>query len=65
MSKLQSKIDGELWERGKLFIHGDTEPEAIINTKGESTVIDIKGIKKYFEDMKRKESENEKSPSKN
>lgn len=58
MSKLQVKIDGEFWERGKLFIHGDTEPETIINTKGKSTVVDIEGIKKYFEDMVRKESRN-------
>jgi hypothetical protein len=43
------KIDGELWEKGKLFIHGDTEPEAIIDTKGKSTV-DIEGIKKYLEE---------------
>lgn len=54
MSKLQVKIDGDLWERGKLFIHGDTEPEAIINTKGKTTVVDIKGIEKYFEEMERK-----------
>lgn len=52
MSKLQVKIDGECWEKGKLFIHGDSEPEAVINAKGEATV-DIEGIKKYFEDMVR------------
>lgn len=49
MSKMQVKIDGELWEKGKLFIHRDTEPEAIIDTKGKSTV-DIEGIKKYLEE---------------
>lgn len=54
MSKPQVKIDGELWERGKLFIHRDTEPEAIINLKGKTTVVDIEGIKKYFEEMVRK-----------
>lgn len=49
----KQKIDGELLERGKLFIHGDTEPELIIDTKGETTV-DIEAMKKYFEDMVRK-----------
>ena len=58
MSKLQVKIDGDCWERGKLFIYRDTEPEAIINIEGKTTVVDIEGIKKYFEDMVRKESEN-------
>lgn len=57
MSKLQVKIDGEIWKQGELFIHGDTEPEAIIGTKGKSTV-DIEAMKKYFEDMVRKESGN-------
>lgn len=58
MSKLQVKIDGELWQRGKLFIHGDSDPEAIINIEGKTTVVDIEGIEKYFEDMVRKESGN-------
>lgn len=31
--------------------------EVIINTKGKTTVVDIKGIKKYFEEMVRKENE--------
>jgi hypothetical protein len=57
MGKLQEKIDGWVWERGKLFIHGDTEPEALINTEVKSTV-DIEGIKKYLEDVVRKESKN-------
>lgn len=58
MSKLQVKIDRELWGKGKLFIHGDTEPEAIINTKGKTTVVDIEGIKKNLEEMVRKETRN-------
>jgi hypothetical protein len=58
MSKLQAKIDGEFWKRGELLIHGDIEPEAIINTKGKTTVVDIEGIEKYLEEMVRKESGN-------
>ena len=57
MSKLKVKIDGEFWERGKLIVHGDTEPELVINTEGKSTV-DIEGMKKYFEDKVRKNERN-------
>lgn len=52
MSKLQEKIDGELWERGKLFIHGDCEPEMVIGSG--KTTVDIEALKKALADMMRK-----------
>jgi hypothetical protein len=53
MSKLQVKIDGELLKSGQLFIHGDSEPEAV--TSCGKTTVDIEAIKKHFEEMVRKE----------
>lgn len=50
------------WAKDKrLFVCPDQpeELEVKINTKGKSTVVDIEGINKYFEDMVRKESGNE------
>ena len=57
-TNINNEAINEWWQRGQLFIHGDNEPEAVINTKGKSTV-DIEGLKKYFEEMVRKESGNE------
>lgn len=43
MSKLQVKIDEELWERGKIIIHGDTEGKTTVDIEAMK-----KGIEKYL-----------------
>ena len=50
MSKLQVKIDGEWLKSGQLFIHGDSEPEAVTNCRKTTVDIEVmkKGIDKYL-----------------